>query len=88
MRIPWELAASFGLGLLLLYLIGLLLLVPMRFLWRLMAGGLLGGLSLWVVNQFSGLTGFSVALNPFTAITVGFLGLPGAFLVVGLQIFL
>lgn len=85
MSVPWELVASFGLGLVLLYLIGWLLLVPMRFLWRLMAGGLLGGLCLWVVNQFAVLTGFTVPLNPFTALIVGLLGLPGAVLVVALQ---
>ncbi|MEG1604499.1 MAG: pro-sigmaK processing inhibitor BofA family protein [Clostridia bacterium] len=85
MSVPWELIGAFALGLVLLYLIGLLLLVPMRFLWRLMAGALLGALALWVVNQFAGLTGFSVALNPFTALTVGALGLPGAALVVAIQ---
>ena len=88
MSVPWELVASFALGLVLLYLIGWLLLVPMRFLWRLMAGGLLGGLCLWVVNQFAGLTGFTVPLNPFTALIVGFLGLPGAGLVVALTLLL
>ncbi len=88
MRIPWELVLSFGLGLLLLYLIGWLLLVPMRFIWRLMAGALLGAVALWVVNQFSQITGFSVPLNPFTAIAVGLLGLPGAALVAALQFLL
>ncbi|MEA4897457.1 pro-sigmaK processing inhibitor BofA family protein [Bacillota bacterium Meth-B3] len=85
MRIPWELVLSFGLGLMLLYLIGALLLVPMRLVWRLMAGALLGALLLWVVNQFAPLTGFTVPLNPFTAVIVGLLGLPGAALVVALQ---
>lgn len=88
MAVPWELVASFALGLVLLYLMGWLLLVPMRFLWRLIAGGLLGGLCLWVVNQFSGLTGFTAPLNPFTALIVGFLGLPGAGLVIALKLLL
>ena len=44
--IPWELILSFALGLVLLYLIGWLLLIPMRFLWRLLAGSLLGGFML------------------------------------------
>ena len=64
MSVPWELVACFALGMVLLYLIGWLLLVPMRFLWRLMAGGLLGALLLWVVNQFSALTGFGVPPAP------------------------
>lgn len=86
--IPWELVLSFALGLVLLYLIGWLLLVPMRFLWRLMAGALLGGLMLWVVGQFGFLFGFSIALNPFTALTAGLLGVPGVALVVALSLLL
>jgi len=85
LKIPWELVVSFALGLGLLYAIGWLLLVPMRFLWRLIAGGLMGALALWLINQLSGITGISVAINPFTALAVGFLGLPGAGLVVALQ---
>ena len=85
MRIPWELVVSFALGLGLLYAIGWLLLVPMRFLWRLIAGGLMGALALWLINQLSGITGITIAINPFTALSVGFLGLPGAALVVALQ---
>jgi inhibitor of the pro-sigma K processing machinery len=85
LKIPWELVVSFALGLGLLYAIGWLLLVPMRFLWRLIAGGLMGAFALWLINQLSGITGISVAINPFTALAVGFLGLPGAGLVVALQ---
>lgn len=88
MSIPWEIILAFALGLVLLYGIGRLLLVPMRFLWRLVAGGLLGGLALWLINQFGTLIGFSVAINPFTALTVGFLGVPGAALVVAIQLLL
>ena len=86
--ISWELIVSFALGLALLYLIGWLLLVPMKFLWRLLAGGVLGALTLMLVNLVGGLFGFQVAVNPFTAMAVGFLGLPGAVLVILLQILL
>ena len=44
MQIPWELVLSFAIGLALLCLIGYLLLVPMRFMWRLVAGGVMGAL--------------------------------------------
>ncbi len=86
--IPWELILSFALGLVLLYLIGWLLLIPMRFLWRLLAGSLLGGFMLWMVGQFGFLFGFTVAVNPFTALIAGCLGVPGAALVVALSILL
>ena len=88
MRIPWELIASFAVGLSLICLTGYLLLVPMKFLWRLLAGGVLGALALMLVNLVGALFGFSVNVNPFTAMAVGFLGLPGAILVVLLQLLL
>ena len=88
MRIPWELVAACGVGVVLLCLIGYLLLVPRRFMWRLLAGGVMGALMLWAVNLLGALAGFSVAINPFTAMAVGFLGLPGAALVVALQLLL
>ncbi len=88
MPIPWELILSFAIGLALLCLVGYLLLVPMRFMWRLLAGGVLGALGLMAVNLAGSLVGFSVAVNPFTAMAVGFLGLPGAALVTALQLLL
>ena len=86
MQIPWELVLSFAIGLVLLCLIGYLLLVPMRLMWRLLAGGVMGALALGLVNLLGGLLGFSVEINPFTAMAVGFLGLPGAALVVALRL--
>ena len=88
MQIPWELVLSFAIGLTLLCLIGYLLMVPMRFMWRLLAGGVMGALTLLLVNLIGSLVGFAVELNPFTAMAVGFLGLPGAALVVALQLLL
>ena len=88
MRIPWELIASFAVGLALICLTGYLLLVPMKLLWRLLAGGVLGALALMLVNLVGALFGFSVSVNPFTAMAVGFLGLPGAILVIILQLLL
>jgi len=85
MRIPWELILSFAVGLLLMGFVGYVLLVPMRFLWRLAAGAVLGIIILLTVNALGSIVGFSVAINPFTAMTVGFLGLPGAVLIVALQ---
>lgn len=88
MHIPWELVASFAVGLALICLTGYLLLAPMKLLWRLLAGGVLGALALLVVNLLGGLFGFFINVNPFTAMAVGFLGLPGAALVIVLQLLL
>ena len=88
MHIPWELIASFAVGLILICLTGYLLLSPMRLMWRLAAGSVLGALILMLVNLVGGIFGFSVPVNPFTAMAVGFLGLPGAVLVVALRFLL
>ena len=61
--IPWELILSFAIGLGLLCLIGYLLLVPMRFMWRLVAGGVLGAVTLLLVNLLGGLVGFGVEIT-------------------------
>ena len=88
MQIPVELIAAFAIGIVLMCLLGYLLLTPRRFLWRFTAGGVLGALALCVLNFFGGMVGLNVAVNPFTAMAVGFLGLPGAALVVALQLLL
>lgn len=86
MSVPWELVASFAVGLLLICLTGYLLLAPMRLMWRLAAGGVLGALVMALVRFVAGLFGFDIPINPFTAMAVGFLGLPGAVLVVALYL--
>ncbi len=88
MRVSWELAACFAVGLGLICLIGYLLLVPRRFMWRLLADGILGAAVLMIVNLVGAFFDFSAAVNPFTAMAVGFLGLPGAALVILLQLLL
>lgn len=88
MAVPWSVVMAFGLGLALMYIIGWILLVPMRFMWRMMVGSLLGALILWIVNQFEPITGFTLPLNPFSAIAIGFMGLPGLGLVAALNILL
>ena len=49
---------------------------------------MLGALTLALVNALGSLAGFSVEINPFTAMAVGFLGLPGAAMVVAMQLLL
>ena len=83
--ISWELIVAFALGLTLLYLIGWLLLVPMRLMWRLMAGSLLGALALMIINRFGALLNYSLPLNPLSALAVGALGLPGVALIEALN---
>lgn len=84
MPIPWSLAACFIAGLVFLALIGRLLIVPRRFFWRLIASGVGGALIILLVNLVSPITHFSLHLNAFTALAIGFLGIPGALMLVAL----
>lgn len=79
--LPWELAVSFFLGLALLFLLGRALLIPSRFVWRLVGSAVAGGLMLWLFNRLSGLSGLLLPINPFSALIAGFLGVPGVALV-------
>ncbi len=69
---------SFIFGLFLLYIVGMLLVIPIKIIVKLIAnGGVIGGLLLLLFNFIGGDFGLSLVINPITALTVGFLGIPG-----------
>ena len=84
MPIPWPVVFMFVLGIVLIALIGRLLLIPGKFIWRILANGIAGALLLTGINLLSAFTGFSLPVNPFSALTVGFLGVPGVLLLTAL----
>lgn len=84
MPIPWPIVFMFVFGIVLIALIGRLLLIPGKFIWRIVANGVAGALLLLGINLLSGFTGFSLPLNPFSALTAGFLGIPGILLLISL----
>jgi inhibitor of the pro-sigma K processing machinery len=73
-------AYVFGIGL--IYLVGRLMLMPIKFMVKLIYNGLIGGAMLWGVNFVGAYIGFGVAINPLTALVAGFLGVPGVILLV------
>ena len=68
-----------------LALVGLFLLVavvrlfhrPLRLALRVVVNGALGLGALWLLNSAAPITGLTLGLNWFNALTVGVLGLPG-----------
>ncbi len=88
LQIPFDTIIAYALGLILLYLAGWLLLVPLKLLLRFLLNGIIGGVSLWLLNLVGGFIGITVAINPITALTVGFLGIPGLILILVLQFIL
>lgn len=76
---------AFALGIVALYVIGLLLVVPIRIIIKLVINGIIGGLTLLLVNLVGGLFGLSIGINPITSLIVGFLGVPGVVLLLIIQ---
>ena len=54
-----------------------LLLLPMKFLFKLLAHSACGFLCLWLLNSLSAFTGICFPVNAVTVLTAGILGLPG-----------
>ena len=74
-------------GIVLLYVVGRMFLMPIKLIFRLIYNGLIGGAMLWALN-FVGLhIGFMIAINPITALIAGFLGLPGVILLILFKLF-
>ena len=88
LNIPFDIVIAYALGLVLLYFVGWLLLVPLKILLRFIINGVVGGVVLWLLSLVGSLIGLSVAVNPITALTVGFLGIPGIILILLLQFML
>jgi inhibitor of the pro-sigma K processing machinery len=72
-------------GLVLLYILARLLLIPLRLAIRLLINGVIGGLLLWLVNLLGMFVGVYLPINPITALVAGFLGIPGVILLLVLR---
>jgi len=83
--ISFDIILAYASGLVLLYFIGWLLLVPLKLILRFLFNAILGGIALWLINTAGKFIGISVAINPVTALTMGFLGIPGLILILLLQ---
>lgn len=68
---------AYAFGIVLILLIGLLLVIPLRVVIRLIYNGLIGGIALWLVNLVGAPLGFVLPITVWTALLVGFFGLPG-----------
>jgi len=83
--LQWDVIAAYALGLILLYVIGWLLLVPLKMLLKFIYNGMIGGVMLWVLNLVGGFFGIAVTINPITALVTGIFGIPGVILILLLQ---
>ena len=84
-----DLTEKLGVGLLCIFLIvaaARLFAAPLRLALRVLLNTALGLLALFLLGLTQSVTGFSLGLNLFNALTVGILGVPGLVLLVLLQI--
>ena len=72
-----EIIAAFAVGLIALCLIGKIISLPMKLLWKMITNSLMGAVMLWAVNLF----GAGVDITFIKALIAGVLGLPGVIIV-------
>ncbi|RQD73252.1 MAG: pro-sigmaK processing inhibitor BofA [Candidatus Syntrophonatronum acetioxidans] len=77
--------AAFAFAVLLIYLIGRLLVVPVKMIAKLLGNALAGGLLLLVFNLIGSPLGINLGVNIITALIVGMLGIPGLVMLVLIQ---
>lgn len=75
---------AYAAGLFLVYILGKLLIVPLKWTGKMLLSSLLGGVLIILLNAVGGNFGVFLPLNILTAAITGILGLPGA---VGLLLF-
>lgn len=69
--------ASLIVPILLVFLLLRLIMLPIRWGWKLLLNSGCGFLCLWILNSLAGFTGVYFPINAVTAAVAGFLGLPG-----------
>ena len=74
--------------LLLLMLLLKLLVLPIRWFWKLSLNSACGFLCLWLLNSAATFTGIYFPVNAVTVVIAGFLGLPGIGALALVQLFL
>lgn len=76
---------AFIIGIILLYIILRLMVIPIKIIIKLIINALVGGLLLFFFNLVGGIFGLSIMINPLNAIIAGVLGVPGVILILILQ---
>lgn len=71
-----------------LFIFGKLFIVPLRIIFKLIINSVLGGLIIFIINFIGSFFNFHIGLNLVTSIFVGFLGVPGAIVIVIIKLFL
>lgn len=85
MTIKLSVLFAYIVGILVLFLLGRASLLPMKIIVKLLYNTIIGGIILLFINLIGGVFNYHIALNLFSALIVGFLGVPGVILLVILK---
>ena len=72
-----DIIAGIAVGIVVFAILGKLIALPFRILWKLITNSIVGAIILWVINLF----GVGIEITFFKALIVGILGIPGVILV-------
>lgn len=86
MTINYGVILAYIAGIVLLFLLGRLLTVPIKVVLKLFGNSLLGAVAILAANFIGGSFGFHIAFNIYTSFIVGTLGVPGFLLLVILKL--
>ena len=72
-----DIIAGIAVGIIVFAILGKLIALPFRILWKLITKSIVGAIILWVINLF----GVGIKITFLKALIVGILGIPGVILV-------
>lgn len=79
---------AYSAGIMLIFMLSWLLIIPFKIVGKFILNALIGGLLIVVFNFFGQFTGVYVGLNEITALIVGILGIPGFIAILAIKLIL
>lgn len=83
--LQYNVVLAYIVGLILLFLLGWILIIPIKFLIKFLFNSIIGGIMLYILDAFGRFIGLTIGINPYTAVVAGFLGIPGIILMIILK---
>jgi len=80
-----EVIFAYIFGIIMLFLVAKLLLIPVKIVWKLAINAIIGGITLLLINFLGGFFGLYIPINIITALITGILGVPGVVMILILQ---
>lgn len=80
--VDYKVLIAYIIGIMILFLFGKLLLVPLKIIFRLILNALIGGVVLLIINFIGSIFDFHIAFNVISALIVGTFGIPGVILLI------